>query len=522
MSGLFRFGCLIGLCLVWLLGPGCGGVEESCKDNGDCPTGAKCQLVQRAGLSPIRLCIRDVKLQLGSVCDADSDCLSGVCWAKSGAAFRVCTTQCSGTNPCRQGFTCEEVRAGLKLCLIPTGGTTPKGCSCGKSGDSCASNGHGDCDTLNGYFCLSSGPNDTKAICTRQCDPNAAAGSKDACAEGQACLESASGLFLCGKPQYTQGPLGTNCGKGGKAECKSDLFCFSRWPNDGDAFCSKYCNPYNENDCGDGFVCESPRQQDPWLCIPKGQKSTGGDCTQRSFLDCQSGICAKNDLRDEKSFCTETCEPDKDSCPAGWECRLFGYLYRYMCAKAGGGDIGSLCTKNGAAQCKSGICIELDGAINKICTDKCSPQQPCPGGFECDQTKLYCVPKTGKKKIGEACTSPQDCIYGTCASDSQGKLFCTQQCTEDNQCPDGFVCRNLEFTQRYCLPKLSGEKKLGESCPNGPGDCETGNCLSDPINGTTFCTQPCDDQNRICPKPYKCTRLNEREAYCTPVGYQPP
>lgn len=510
---------------IWLLGPGCG-VQSNCTTNLDCSPGTTCQSV-RVGDKDVRLCVSNQKLANGSVCSVDGECQSNLCYSNPKTPLRYCTKPCDQDNPCTQAFTCQEVGPDLKVCLLPSDGTsTPTtGCKCGKEGVSCSKNGQSDCDDSAGFFCLSQGPSDDKATCVRSCKQGAKPGEEGGCQEGYTCSQSQNGgLFVCVKAQYTQKELGGDCSSGGKAECVSGFFCYSQWADDPLAFCSKYCNPYKENDCGTGFICESPRDRDPWLCIPKGTKEVGGDCTQRGFLDCQSGLCAKEDPQDEKSFCTQSCQPDNDDCPTGFTCRLFGSLYRYLCSSATGGAIGSLCTKNGSAACKSGICISPgQGAINKICSQPCDGNTPCPGGYVCDEANNYCIPQTGKKQIGESCTSPQECVFGTCASDTSGKQFCTQRCTSNDQCPTNYECRNLEFTQKYCLPKRAGDKKLGEPCPNGPGDCESGNCLADPLNNRTFCTQPCDEDRQIlCPKPYICKRLNDREAYCTPEGYNPP
>lgn len=517
MSRWIGYCLTVFLCSVWILAPGCGG--HQCLSGSDCKVGEDCLSI-RTGSGLTRLCVPVTQLPVGSMCKKDEDCSSNVCYSKSG--LRFCSKPCGATEPCSGGLVCASAGADLKLCQFPDSTGSKEGCRCGKQSTPCTKNGHTDCDIDNGFFCLSSGPNDPKARCVQQCNPKAKPKEKGACAEGFVCSKSAAGLYLCVTPQFTPGKLGKNCGKGGKAECDSKLFCFSRWSTDNDAFCSKHCSPYKEKDCGEGFVCETPTERSPWMCIPKGGKKVGEDCSQRSFLECQSALCVRDNGGRGQPFCSQPCKPDKDECPVGFRCRLFGHLYRYLCSKASGGEIGTLCNKNGTTACKSGICISPGpGAINKICSQACDGDIKCPGGFECDLTKKYCIPKTGKKKIGEPCTSPQECVFGTCASDSQGKSFCTQRCTEDSQCPSKFECRNLEFTQRYCLPKRAGNRKLGEPCPNGPGDCATGNCLSDPINNRTFCTQSCAAKP-VCPKPYKCTRLNKREAYCTPQDYQLP
>lgn len=504
----------------------CSSPPKDCGATGVCPPGATCELFNGVGGKSTYTCVQKIaRSDVGGVCMGDhQSCLSQFCYVVGGDINRsYCTRTCDDTKRCPDTYTCTRIGTDLKVCLRSQSTTTPtKGCRCGRESAPCRQNGHDDCDLNQGYFCLSTQPNDPKAVCTKRCDPT----DKESCAKDAICTATTLGQYFCIPSPYPRGGAGTNCAKGGKAHCQENQFCYSRWPGDPEAFCSLYCNPYRQGECGEGFVCDSPRDSDPYLCIKRGTKKAGEDCSQREFLDCFSGVCAKLNPRDnqETPFCTQSCDPATNDCPAGFRCHLFGHLYRYLCAKAGGGGIGTICNKNGEAECQSKICIQPDpNSINKICSQSCDANTPCPGGYQCDAARSLCLPATGKGKIGDACQAPQDCIFGTCVTNSQNKRFCTQRCSNNEQCPTGYQCRRLEFTQLYCLPEQKGDKELGDACPNGSGDCVSGRCVADPLNNRSFCTQECGGEGEVkCPDPYICTKFSERDSFCTPKDYQIP
>ncbi len=503
----------------------CSPKEKGCEN---CPPGTSCHST-KVGNKLSYYCLKEIKLaDIGGNCfGKNENCLSKFCYTPTGASTSLsyCSTECLPSVPCPKNFECQSVLiAGTRqqICVRRKGtggGKTGEGCHCGKSNASCSAHGHSDCDEKAGYFCLSTKENDPKAVCTKRCK----IGEKGTCQEGEICTPTSLGLPICIPNPYTPGDIGHNCAKAGKAECLEGAFCYSQWPGDPDAFCTKNCNPYREGSCGRNAVCDSPREQDPYICIPRGTKKIGENCAAKGFLECYSGICVKLDPRSrEAPFCTRPCSPSKEDCPSGFRCHLFGHLYRYLCAKSTGGILGSICNKGGNADCKSKICIRPNPkSINRICSQKCDSSHPCPIGYVCDNSRQVCIPKTGKKSIGEPCNAPQECIFGTCVTDTQNRRFCTQRCTEDSQCPEGYSCRHLEYTQRYCLPKVAGNKKLGEPCPNGPGDCQSRSCIADVIKNRSFCTQSCQG-GKPCPPPYICTKFSDKEAYCTPKDYQKP
>lgn len=524
---LVRLGTALSLCLL-LLGPmACSSASPTCGDGASCPAGTRCE-VSPNPKGVAYACIREVsRSDVGAVCNgAHTTCKSNFCYRPDGKELyeSYCSKVCNQAQPCPRQFKCSKLATGLEVCVRTqeTGPPPPpKGCRCGLDNESCSKNGHEDCAIDQGYFCLSKGPKDPKAVCAKSCDLN----DPKSCGRGLRCAQTLNGFAVCIRSNLGQVEIGGSCVKGGKADCRSGLDCYARWSSDPDAFCTKYCSPGDpENGCPTGYLCESPRERDPYLCIPKGSKSLGEDCQNKLFLDCASGVCAEtvDENRRVSYFCSQSCNANKDDCPVGYQCRYFRNVYRYLCAKAGGGDFGSFCNKNGDLDCKSRICVKPSpNAINRICSQKCDATKTCPSNYKCDNKLQICVSNGGDKKIGEACITSKDCSAGICFSNSAGKQFCTQICAQNEQCPQSYECRVVTFGQRYCMPKLAKKRKIGEPCPNGSTECESNNCLTDPIKGRTFCSRVCDAK-KPCPTPMICNKLTEQVSFCTPKDYVKP
>ena len=488
---------------------------------GKCPANSVCRSVQLSGAAkPRYTCVSvDARSDIGGICAGDpTRCLDGLfCYRppdKQDEAY--CSKICVDPTDCPIGYDCKSF-GNAKSCVRKTNATPSQGCRCRKAGASCEENGHEDCALDEGYFCLSSQPKDPNAICVKSCDPKEAS----SCEEGFFCSQDASGRWLCVKEQYQRKEVGESCVQGGKAECQEELFCYTQYSEDPRAYCTKRCNPYDETSCPARFVCEAPRNNDPFLCIPRGDQDLGADCTSGGYLSCRSGFCAQRERGRSESICTQRCNPDNDNCPQGFSCRLFGHLYRYLCDRATAGAIGAFCNKNGDADCQSGICITpQEGAINRMCSQICDTLNPCPDGFRCNETRQFCIPDTGTGQIGDPCNGPADCVFGNCISNQEGTRFCSQSCQQSDQCPQGFVCE-YNGQSRFCLPESARNGELGDPCPNGGRDCTNQLCINDPLKSRTFCSQPCSPDNP-CPSPYRCHLLAGDSGVCTPQDYEAP
>lgn len=522
MSRLIYIAFVLWCFVVLTTNQGCN--SQSCEKDADCPSGAFCRQVSLAGQAPKSLCILEVpRSGIGDRCEDHDNCISRFCLQPPGNTQKYCSETCKVDRDCMSGMYCELFGGSLQICMWidkppPVVG---KGCECGREGASCRTHGHSDCDLANGYFCLSSKPNDPAAVCVLKCDPNSPSGEKGACDTGYTCSPTTTGLHICTRSPFKQGNLGSNCSQGGRAQCPEDAFCFSRWQNDDRAFCSKYCNPYQPNDCGSDFVCETPNRESPWLCIHKGPSPIGADCSQNDFFECRTGLCIRPSHNSNERYCSQPCNIINQDCPIGYRCELVGTVYRYLCVKSEAGKLGDTCNKYGEAECQSGICIlPKEGTINRICSQKCDASNTCPQEYLCEEQRQLCIPISGNKGIGESCSRPDECLMGTCISDGQGKQFCTQPCFEHAQCPSDYACLEHNFHQKFCLPQPHGNRQLGELCPNGPRDCASGYCLTDPLKNRSFCTAECNrDDPNSCPKPYICTKVSERSAFCTPNDF---
>ncbi|GEM_PF-2439784 len=523
----FRCCCWLGCVgLLWLGAVACGGKTPTptgvCGGDalGVCPDGAQCRQVKLSGSNKANFVCVQIRegSNVGGVCDGRTDrCQSDLfCYTPEGrTAESYCTRECTTPSDCLKGYLCQTF-GNSKACLRQSTNAT-EGCRCKRDGGSCSENGHTDCALDDGYFCLSSGPKDPQAICVKSCDPK----DPQACKTGFFCSQDTTGRFLCVKEAFSRQDLGGNCANHGKAECKQDLFCYNQYDSDPDAYCSQRCNPYQSDSCPARFVCESPRIDDPFLCIPRGTKDLGDDCSKEGYRSCRSGYCARPDRSSSEAFCSQRCNPSQDDCPSGFSCRLFGSLYRYLCDRAQVGGIGTICNKNGDASCASGLCISpQQGAINRICSQVCDAQKPCPTGWKCATDRQICLPDTGNGQIGDPCQQTEDCFLGNCVTNAAGKRFCTQSCQQDAQCPTDYTCQTFG-NGRFCMPQTTQQGKVGDPCPNGAGDCSSNVCITDALQSRTFCSQPCGD-GAPCPAPFKCHPVTPEAGFCTPQDYQTP
>ncbi len=74
--------------------------------------------------------------------------------------------------------------------------------------------------------------------------------------------------------------------------------------------------------------------------------------------------------------------------------------------------------------------------------DTCSKASDCSAGLKCKSN--LCVPDDGLNELGDTCSNAQECTTGICqllVEDS----FCSQTCSAEVACPDGFGCRSNGF-----------------------------------------------------------------------------
>ncbi len=171
-------------------------------------------------------------------------------------------------------------------------------------------------------------------------------------------------------------------------------------PHNGDTRVELYAEDFiqpwiQENDpaCGADLLCAPIGCIDDPDCQPCGPDGTCAegcalpdvDCQDRNLGDlcrahsqCTTGSCVVWRDEIETSFCTESCDPSNDTCPAGMSCQNFnpfGNVCYYD--KAPNGVLGSACEVDydcGASQCENGACVyacDLSKGLR------------CPDDFEC-------------------------------------------------------------------------------------------------------------------------------------------
>jgi hypothetical protein len=110
------------------------------------------------------------------------------------------------------------------------------------------------------------------------------------------------------------------------------------------------------------------------------------------------------------------------------------------------------------------------------------------------------------KGYGEPCARGGECQSGLCVGDPiNGGGFCTQACVRDNACPNLDVCRPAGGGVSVCF-----RNETGQPC-NLPNDCTDGICLTPPdglpwANVQNVCINRCDADSK-CPSGYTCENI---------------
>lgn len=230
------------------------------------------------------------------------------------------------------------------------------------------------------------------------------------------------------------------------------------------------------NQCPPGRVCDVAND----VCV---ECLTSADCdnlevcspTTRECVQCTTNAdCA---LVPNRPFCDLSesecvgCLSDAD-CPTGQEC--FEYQNNF-CATAQNRAICEPCISDAECGGADDLCIgwvNSGGLIDRSCSPGCSNNSQCPRGWECvsvRQNDQVCRPRydmsrptcTAERNLGEACSpDPQD-VDPECGitglqdarcvvSGATGAAQCSFWCDDNDDCPIGRTCTNVNGTQ-FCL-----------------------------------------------------------------------
>jgi hypothetical protein len=166
------------------------------------------------------------------------------------------------------------------------------------------------------------------------------------------------------------------------------------------------------------------------------------------------------------------------------------------------------CPCNENTQCLSGYCVEtLD---EKVCTMFCSPDNPCPEGWECIQismTELIYACVFVHPKLCTPCKEDYQCqgqyskLENYCYSFGDIGSFCTGECSEKVGCPGGYECKDLTVSEKQvkqCMPSdgtCDCTSKLVKQGSLNKTDCyktnENGKCKGETFCGIDAVLEPC-------------------------------
>ena len=263
--------------------------------------------------------------------------------------------------------------------------------------------------------------------------------------------------------------------------------------------------------CSINEVCQAKK------CVPGAavKKGYGAPCAKNT--ECSSGVCLSTG---GGVFCSASC--DSTACPNNDKCLALksgGKACLPGSGVEGTLTFGKACDSN--SECKSKLCAVIPGGrfCTRTCTP--GKAGDCPAGHLCSASggQSVCLPGAKKKKLGASCKRNDDCALDLCASGGWG-LRCARFCDTppDTTCPAGFSCwRLLNSPRKACLQAVL--KGFGAVCA-GNGDCASDLCATDG-QGKRFCTFFCDPR-KGCPEGHTCSPAGGERHVCGPTGSTPP
>jgi len=213
-------------------------------------------------------------------------------------------------------------------------------------------------------------------------------------------------------------------------------------------------------------------------------------CSENS--DCQSGWCVEHM---GEGTCTQSC---KEECPPGWTCKQLAETdpdVVYICVS----DYASLCKPcSTSSDCKTtagaeDVCVNY-GADGKFCGGTCGENQTCPSGFSCLDVE------TVGRVILKQCVSDTGLCSCTDKSISLGLFTACFQTNEWGTCEGKRVCTQEGLTD--CDAGSPAQEACNGQDDNCDGDvdepqvvegdfvnlCDDANdCTKDSCKGDTGC-----------------------------------
>ena len=270
--------------------------------------------------------------------------------------------------------------------------------------------------------------------------------------------------------------------------CVADNECSNGRCGDttGGRLCTRDCDPRaNIPMCPFGFHCEAVGcGQGQCIAGEPGSLPDGELCNGN--LDCAGARCA---LVGDAMRCSRQCDPAQSSCNES-VCELDGSgcgactPYEFSTRPR---PFGLPC--QGEAMCMTSLCL-IEGGTEGFCTQRCSADVLCPNGFHCREGLC----RAGELAApGGACINSEDCGLGSQCVGIDGDQVCALPCGEG--CEAGFECADAQLGGGMSAPMCVAEGiGLGQPCGQNE-ECRTGICA-----GT--CTRICDETP--CPADFEC------------------
>lgn len=293
-------------------------------------------------------------------------------------------------------------------------------------------------------------------------------------------------MILCSS-QAIFAEVGDLCPQGN--ECPPGEICAPGRLAEDPAFCTRSCT--SERPCPEEYLCE-PRGGISLCNTPIEYAELGESCEP----SCGEGLLCLDDGSEQ--YCSAACTLP-GSCPRGFSCRP-GALN--ACAKiTTAPSIGEPCDDE--TGCSGDYeCLNLPNRELRYCTYGCAEIR-CPSFMACEGEgeEARCVHFPYTRSLGDECVSEAfdsstiGCEGGyTCERDGDRRR-CTQDCSVENPCPDGFGCVDRPETPNLnigrCIPGVDDNPGLApfENGGGYRGDEEYAGSLipqagTDSANGT--------------------------------------